>query len=107
MLARLTLLHQFRKADIVKDVPEPVVGIARDPAIALCDVPTRIDADEFVGAILQPDAGQAGAIPGEIAHQLIDRAKPDALLVATFHPPSGQIGAELAQPNLWCIEIGP
>jgi hypothetical protein len=52
-LSRLTLLQQLREADLVKDVPEPIVGVARDPAIALGDVPARIDADEFVGQVGQ------------------------------------------------------
>src|SRR5262249_19174756 len=97
-LSRLTLLYQLGEADIVEDVPEPIVGIARDPAIALCDVAARIYADEFVSAVLAPDTGQARDFPGEMAHQLIKRAQRDALLVPAGHPHAGQIDTELAQP---------
>ena len=97
LLPGFALLQQLRETDVVKDVPKPIVGIARHPAIALGDVPARIDADEFVGAVLPPDAGQARTFRSEMVHQLIQWTKPDALLVPTLHPYPGQVDAELAQ----------
>jgi hypothetical protein len=53
-LSCLTLLQQLREADLVKDVPEPIVGIARDPAVALGDVTARIDTHKLVGVVWRP-----------------------------------------------------
>src|SRR5262245_46661610 len=97
-LSRLALLQEISETYVFEDIPEPVIRIARYPAVALRDVTPSIDAHKLVGTILPPDARETCSFPTEMVHQLIEWSELDSLLVTTFHPDSGQICEEPAQP---------
>jgi hypothetical protein len=67
-LPHLTLLHQLGEANLVKDVSEPIVGIAGDSAVALC----HVSPDALLVAAFYPHLGQIDTDRTFVSYQATD-----------------------------------
>ena len=81
--ARRAGSQQFGEAVGLEEVAEPEFGVTGDPAVALRHIAEGVDADEFLGAVFPPDAGQAAIAGDEIIDQPVEGADSSAKM-----PPS-------------------
>ena len=89
--ARAEHLRQVLRAE---EVPEPVLGVARDPTVAQGDVAARVDRRELVRAVRLPDAGQARLAPRERVEERVERRQLHAAVEALLHPHVEQVEQE-------------